>query len=85
MDTYRTVNGQTVEVVRARTFLLSATLFLAVARHPPQKGLFFLCLNPTPPAVRNPNYRGIACNPNYRGGKLKAASWVADPNYRGGN
>ncbi len=41
------------------------------------RDIFFLCLNPTPPAVRNPNYRGIACNPNYRGGKLKAASWFA--------
>ena len=40
-------------------------------------GLFFFMPQPPPPAVRNPNYRGIACNPNYRGGKLKAESWVA--------
>ena len=58
-------------------FLLSATLFLAIARQPKKIGLSFLCLNPTPPAVCNPNYWGIACNPNYRGGKLKMNSWVA--------
>ena len=55
------------------TFPLFAKAFLAVARHK----IFFKCLNPTPPAVHNPNYWGIVCNPNYWGGKLKAASWVA--------
>ena len=73
-------------------FLLFAKAFLAVAHHQKKIRLFFLCLYP-PPAVRSPS---IACNPNYRGKKLKTKKnsviffmpqphppVVHNPNYRG--